>query len=160
MKSGPVTAFGVGATLSILAIAAAVLARPPGCLEAGAVRVPAGAGEPAGGGAHVAAAQLRDERVARARHRVVVTVHLELAPHAGHPAGSQVAHLVGIAAALSPGPQGGAGAEVVLELLMLDEVAVVRSRGAGGVGTPFSGQHRYPAERARLALCGLEGRAC
>src|SRR5207244_12859701 len=81
------------------AVVAPVLAGPPGCLEAGAVRVPARDGEPAGGGAHVAAAQLRDERVAGALDRVFATVDLELAPDAGHPAGSQVAHLVGIAAA-------------------------------------------------------------
>src|SRR5262245_56828954 len=78
-----------------------------------------------GGGADPAPRELADHGLAHALDRVAPAIHLELAPHGRNASRTVVTGLVRVAAGLAPGPQGRAEAELVLQLLVEQEVAIL-----------------------------------
>src|SRR5581483_3364471 len=81
----------------------------------------------------------------------------ELAPDVRNATGAVVAGLVRVAARLVPRPERRAHAELVLQVLVLDEVLVGGIGRAARVGAPLAREHRSAAEPARLVDRGLEG---
>src|SRR5581483_11833137 len=124
-------------------------------LQHAALSVPAHRREHARRGAHPAARQVVDQVRAEAGDLVRRAVDLELAPDVRNATGAVVAGLVRVAARLVPRPERRAHAELVLQVLVLDEVLVGGIGRAARVGAPLAREHRSAAEPARLVDRGL-----
>src|SRR5262249_61579158 len=97
------------------------------------------------------------ERRAHTQDGVGGAVDVEEAPHARDASRDPVGGLVRITAGLAPGPERGADAELLLQRLMLVEVAVGGIGRARRIAAPLADQDRGAAVAGRLVARLLEG---